>query len=95
MTDELPDAKIRVTTVTPNVDGFFVEIQVSDGGVPTDESAAVPPPTVRLPVGVKIPASRLPTLASVQREAMHLAACVLAALVRDKDAEMRGGPGSG
>jgi hypothetical protein len=69
--DKLPDAKICATTVTPNADGFFVE-QVADGEAPTDESAAIPPPTVRLSVGVQIPASRLPTLASVQKDAMHL-----------------------
>ncbi len=92
--DELLNAKIRATTVTPNADGCFVEIQVSDGEAPTDESAAAPPPIVHLSVGVQIPASHLPTSASIQKDAMHFAACVLAALVRDKDEEIGGGRGS-
>lgn len=51
--DELPNAKIRATTVAPNADGLFVEAEVSDAETPPDASAAATPPTVRLSVGVQ------------------------------------------
>ena len=92
--DELPNAKIRATTVAPNADGLFVEAEVSDAETPPDASAAATPPTVRLSVGVQIPTSHLPTLASIQREALRLAECILAALGRLIDEEIRGGRGS-
>jgi hypothetical protein len=41
---EFPNAKIRAITVTPNADGCFVEVEVSNAEAPPDSSAAAAAP---------------------------------------------------
>jgi|HubBroStandDraft_6_1064221.scaffolds.fasta_scaffold20951_2 hypothetical protein len=81
----LPNAKILETTVVPSADGFVVRLQISDGSL--DPASG----TIRLTLSVPLPASRLPMLAEIERDAIDLAHSVLAALLRQKKDEMGSG----
>jgi hypothetical protein len=75
--------EIRETIVTPGADSDVVQLRISDA--PLDDESA----TLRLTLLAKLPASHLPLLAQLQREAMRIAQDGMTNLLRVMATEIR------
>ena len=80
---ELPNARIRETTVVPDGDGLIVRLQIYDGELEP------PSYSINLVLSVQIPLGPKSALAQIEHDAMDLANSVLADLVRQKKEELR------
>ncbi|MDE2112137.1 MAG: hypothetical protein KGJ79_13420 [Alphaproteobacteria bacterium] len=79
---ELPDAKIRETTVIPDEDGLIVRLQIYDGELEP------PSYSINLVLSVQIPLAPKSALAKIEHDTLDFADSVLAALVRQKKEEL-------
>jgi hypothetical protein len=89
--EELPNAKVLQTTITPNERGLLVRLSVSDGSlVPaSDEPPDQPHGAIRVDILVQIERDGAPLLPRIEWQALRLAGAVLADLERQKGAEAR------
>jgi hypothetical protein len=79
----MPDAEIRITTVTQDASGFLVQLHISDEVRPDVA------PATSLTLTVRVPAFETPLLAHLQREAMKTAHETLSNLLEKSVREIR------